>query len=432
MRTGDVTIFSVTNTAVQDLSLPNQQRSTGASGNAVREAERIMVVCNACRYCEGYCAVFRAMEKRRSFPAGDLRYLANLCHDCGECLYACQYAPPHEFAINVPRTFAQLRLESYETYAWPTVLSRAFRRNSAVTSLALAAAMVGVTWLLAITTGSLEPPLATGDFYAILPHHVMVALFGTVFGFALIALGVGLARFRRDTGDPRNVSPGPNRLRQGYGGPPGQSATADWPAGAEQSGRRATRPWRRWKGPGLLASVPAWRAVRDALTLRNLHAHGADCTYGGEELRSSLRRWFHHCTFYGFGLCFAATSVAAMYHWLGWPAPYSYASLPVVLGTAGGFGLLIGPAGLYSIDRLRDPGAANPADRFLEHGLIVLLFLSSLTGLALLVFRETPAMAYLLIVHLGVVLALFLTLPYGKFVHGLYRTAALVKHASES
>jgi citrate/tricarballylate utilization protein len=387
----------VTDVAVRDPLSSGQQRPIELSsrGATLREAERIMVVCNACRYCEGYCAVFRAMEKRRSFPAGDLRYLANLCHDCGECLYACQYAPPHEFAINVPRTFAQLRLESYETYAWPAVLSRAFRRNGVVTSLALAATMVGVIWLLAITTGNLETPLARADFYAILPHHVMVALFGAVFGVALIALGVGLARFRRDTGDPRSLSPGP-------------------------------------KGPGLLASVPAGRAVRDALTLKNLHAHGTDCTYGGEELRSSLRRWFHHCTFYGFGLCFAATSIAAMYHWLGWPAPYSYGSLPVVLGTAGGFGLLIGPAGLYSIGRLRDPAAANPAYRYLEHGLIVLLFLSSLTGLALLVFRETPAMAYLLIVHLGVVLALFLTLPYGKFVHGLYRTAALVKHARES
>ena len=404
MRTGDVTIFSVTDAAVQHLSLPNQQRPTGASGNAtLREAERIMVVCNACRYCEGYCAVFRAMEKRRSFPAGDLRYLANLCHDCGECLYACQYAPPHEFAINVPRTFAQLRRESYETYAWPAVLSRAFRRNSAVTSLVLGVAMVAVIWLLAITTGSLEPPLARADFYAILPHYVMVTLFGAVFGFALIALGVGLARFHRDTGRP-----GPAAFAK---------ATAD---------RRSFSGG--WFGPGL----PAWRAVRDALTLKNLHAHGADCTYGGEELRSSLRRWFHHCTFYGFGLCFAATSVAAIYHWLGWPAPYGYGSLPVVLGTAGGFGLLIGPAGLYSIGRLRDPAAADPADRYLEHGLIILLFLSSLTGLALLVFRETPAMAYLLIVHLGVVLALFLTLPYGKFVHGLYRVAALVKHASES
>jgi citrate/tricarballylate utilization protein len=395
MRTGDVTIFSVTDAAVQEPTLSSQQSSVGPFSNAtLREAERILAVCNACRYCEGYCAVFPAMEKRRSFPPGDLRYLANLCHDCGECLYACQYAPPHEFAINVPRTFAQLRLESYETYAWPGFLSRAFRRNSAVTSLVLAAAMVGVIWLLTITTGNLEPPLAMADFYAILPHNVMVGLFGAVFGFALVALGVGLSRFRRDTRRPGFFGPGtPSPL-----------------------------------GPGL----PAWRALRDALTLKNLHGHGADCTYGGEESRSSLRRWFHHCTFYGFALCFAATSVAAMYHWLGWPAPYGYGSLPVILGTAGGFGLLIGPAGLYSIGRLRDPAAADSAHRNLEHGLIILLFLSSLTGLALLVFRETPAMAYLLIVHLGVVLALFLTLPYGKFVHGLYRTAALVKHAQES
>ena len=40
-------------------------------------------------------------------------------------------------------------------------------------------------------------------------------------------------------------------------------------------------------------------------------------------------------------------------------------------------------------------------------------------------------MGMLLVVHLGVVLALFVTLPYGKFVHGLYRAAALIKHALE-
>ena len=68
-----------------------------------REGEHVMTVCNACRYCEQYCPVFPAMEQRLTFGKADLVYLANLCHNCGECLYACQYAPPHEFGINVPQ-----------------------------------------------------------------------------------------------------------------------------------------------------------------------------------------------------------------------------------------------------------------------------------------------------------------------------------------
>ena len=45
--------------------------------------------------------------------------------------------------------------------------------------------------------------------------------------------------------------------------------------------------------------------------------------------------------------------------------------------------------------------------------------------------RDSALMGVLLVVHLGVVLALFVTLPYGKFVHGIYRVAALVKHSAE-
>ena len=63
--------------------------------------------------------------------------------------------------------------------------------------------------------------------------------------------------------------------------------------------------------------------------------------------------------------------------------------------------------------------------------LILMLFLTSLTGLALLVLRDTNAMGPLLALHLGFVLALFVTLPYGKFVHGLYRFVALVRYARE-
>ena len=83
------------------------------------EVERVMQVCNACRYCEGFCAVFPAMTQRLAFGKADINYLANLCHNCGACLHACQYAPPHEFAINVPKAMAEVRLETYQHYARP-------------------------------------------------------------------------------------------------------------------------------------------------------------------------------------------------------------------------------------------------------------------------------------------------------------------------
>ncbi|HEX5629907.1 MAG TPA: hypothetical protein VFX72_10060, partial [Usitatibacteraceae bacterium] len=97
----------------------------------------------------------------------------------------------------------------------------------------------------------------------------------------------------------------------------------------------------------------------------------------------------------------------------------------------GGIGLLVGPAGLAWLKRRRDPELADPAQRGMEAGFLALLFLTSLTGLALLALRETRAMGMLLVAHLGVVLALFATMPYGKFVHALYRLAALLRFHKE-
>jgi citrate/tricarballylate utilization protein len=106
-------------------------------------------------------------------------------------------------------------------------------------------------------------------------------------------------------------------------------------------------------------------------------------------------------------------------------------SLPVLLGIAGGLGLLVGPAGLFMLARQRDAVLTDVPRRGMDTAFIAMLFLTSLTGFALMVFRDTGAMGILLAVHLGVVLALFLSLPYGKFVHGLYRYLALVKYARE-
>src|ERR1700761_947726 len=83
------------------------------------EAERQLNICNSCRYCEGYCPVWPALERRTQLQATDLTHLASLCHDCGDCLTACMYSPPHEFGVDPPRVFAQVRADTYERYVWP-------------------------------------------------------------------------------------------------------------------------------------------------------------------------------------------------------------------------------------------------------------------------------------------------------------------------
>lgn len=57
----------------------------------IQDACRQIEVCNACRYCEGYCAVFPSLHANRAFSDGDITQLANLCHNCRGCHYACQY-----------------------------------------------------------------------------------------------------------------------------------------------------------------------------------------------------------------------------------------------------------------------------------------------------------------------------------------------------
>ena len=111
----------------------------------------------------------------------------------------------------------------------------------------------------------------------------------------------------------------------------------------------------------------------------------------------------------------------------GWRAPYGYTSLPVVLGTLGGIGLLVGPAGLFALRARRDRALADPAQRGLDVSFIAMLFMTSAHRPAAAgASRAAGRCRRCSSCHLAFVLALFLMLPYGKFVHGIYRTAALM------
>jgi citrate/tricarballylate utilization protein len=286
-----------------------------------------------------------------------------------------------------------LRGQTYADYAWPHALATLYKRNGLTVALALAA---GLTLFLALTLflqGALLNPPLRGNFYSVFPHTLLVSLFAPIFLLALLTLSLGLRKFWRD------VTPG------------------------------------RAAGAALTATVQRQAAAEtaaDVLLLKYLGGgHGQGCN-NQDDAWTLWRRRFHHATFYGFMLCFAATCVATFYEYLlHWHAPFAIGSLPVLLGTTGGIGLLLGTAGLFWLNLRRHPLHGDAAQKPMDRGFMALLFLSSLSGLALLVWRDAPAMALLLALHLGVVMALFLSLPYGKFAHGFYRTAALLKSALE-
>jgi len=174
------------------------------------------------------------------------------------------------------------------------------------------------------------------------------------------------------------------------------------------------------------------RATGDVFGLRYLGAQGVGCTYPAAGF-SQQRRWLHHLVFYGFLLDLASTTLAAITdHVLGVPAPYPLYHPVVVLGTVGGVALSIGCAGLLWLKSQSDRSASVERMQRMDVAFLVMLLLTGLTGLLLLALRDTSAMGSLLVVHLGVVAGLFLTMPYGKFAHAVYRYAALVRNAVES
>ena len=350
--------------------------------NAESETARQLQICNACRYCEGFCAVFPAMTRRLSFAQADIHFLANLCHNCGACLHACQYAPPHDFAVNIPQAMAQVRGQTYVQYAWPAPLGALYQRNGLTLSLALAAALALFIGLAA------KAPTGAANFYAIFPHNFLVSLFAPVFLFAVFALTVGVRRFWGD------ITP----------------ATSGAP----------------------VSSPAALEATHDVLRLKYLGGgHGEGCN-NEDDAFSLARKHAHHLTFYGFMLCFAATSVATLYHYaFKLPAPYDLPSLPKLLGVVGGVSLLLGTVGLFTLKLQRHPAQGDAAQKPMDLGFIALLFLISLSGLALWLAHGHSSMITWLVVHLGAVMALFATLPYNKFAHGIFRSASLLRHAVE-
>ena len=353
-----------------------------------QEANRQLIICNACRYCEGYCPVFRAIETRRDFTQGDVFYLSNLCHDCRACYYACMFTPPHEFAINIPKILAEARIETYERWSWPAFLARAFKNRGITVVLAVVvAALVVVVSLLQAPAGILfavhENP---GAFYEVIPYIAMV-IGGMILFFYAIAVWLrGGARFWSET---RGVLHRPGGFKA-------------------------------------LAS-----ALTAALGLRYLKGGGPGCFYP-DERPSSVRRIYHSLTSWGLLFDFASTTLAFIYQdFFRRLPPYPLTSAPVIFGTVGGAALIVGTGGLIWFKLQSDRQPEGKGASGMDYVFLVTLGLTALTGMLTLIFRATAAMGSMLILHLSLIAALFVTAPYGKFVHFVYRSLALIRYEIE-
>jgi citrate/tricarballylate utilization protein len=352
------------------------------------EANRQLIICNACRYCEGYCPVFRAIETRRDFQRGDVFYLSNLCHDCRACYYACMYTPPHEFAINIPKILAEARIETYERLSWPGFLGRAFKHRGVTVFLAVAAiALVAILSFALIPSDSLYAAhVGPGAFYEVVPYFAMVAGALILFFYGIAVWLRGGAQFWSET---RTVLQQPGGFK------------------------------------AFLAAAGA------ALGLRYLKGGGPGCFYP-DERPSSARRVYHALTFWGLVCDFISTTLAFIYQdFLHLLPPYALGSAPVIFGAVGGVALILGTGGLLYFKLRSDPDPAGAGAPGMDYIFLVTLGLVALTGMFTLVYRETSAMGSLLVLHLGFIAALFLTAPYGKFVHAVYRTLAVMRYEME-
>ncbi|MBP0484546.1 tricarballylate utilization 4Fe-4S protein TcuB [Sagittula salina] len=349
------------------------------SDDPMQEARRQVEICNACRYCEGFCAVFPAITREKVFADGDLTQLANLCHNCRGCYYACQYTAPHEFDLNLPRALASARAESWERLAWPGGLAKTFQAKGGALVAALVAGFAIMFAAIAALPGEGE------GFYAWLSHSAMVAIFAPAFLLPLAALAVSLRRYWREVG-------------------------------------------------GTWLTLADWReAVGSAGRLKNLSGgQGQGCNFEKAERFSDARRHVHQAVMYGFMLCFASTSVATLLHYVaGMEAPYGLFSLPKLLGVPGGLLLVVGCAGMIALKGKADPDLGTPGRASGERAFIWLLGFVGLSGLVLYAVRGTGLTGPLLALHLGSVLTFFLLTPYSKMAHGFYRFTALLREAQE-
>jgi quinone-modifying oxidoreductase subunit QmoC len=152
------------------------------------------------------------------------------------------------------------------------------------------------------------------------------------------------------------------------------------------------------------------------------HSRFGLCTTAG------ARRWGHFLLLWGFlGAAISSGFIVIGIYLFGWTLPVAQLHWTKLLANLSAACMAIGAAWLLSLRLRRDhsTGTSTAYDNFF----FSIVALTIVTGLSTEIGRytfspETASIIYGL--HLSSVLTLFVTMPYSKFAHFLYRTMAMV------
>lgn len=292
-----------------------------------------------------------------------------LCHQCNDCTTHCPRDARPGDVLQVVRALV------VESLAWPRSLGRLVANAGKTWPMLFGVPILFWIALLG-ASGLLQPPTDFHAYDQIVPHSIIYAVFFPMSGFVALAAFVS---GRRYWGMMNEASSPPRSFLAGL-----------WSTGVAVA----------------------------------THARFGSCGV------ARFRRVGHLLLFWGFvGAAVTSGLLIFAIYVQGYELPLPLLHPYKLLGNISAVALVVG-AGILAAARFSDhtkAGASTAFDSFFSTVVVLVIATGVVVELARLFVPTVPAIPVALyILHLGVVTTLFVTFPYSKFAHMLYRSLAMV------